>query len=96
MPVESEKDRLELLSDFGVKADLGGRSITGILDDEWIEVGGIESQVPIFTARRSDTNSASRGDTIHINTEFDGTVKYTVAEIRDDGQGMVNIILQKA
>jgi len=90
MPVESDNDRLALLSDFGVDAEIGGKTIIGILDNQYEDANGMSVQVPVFTVRMIDINNVSRTDKIYIEN-----TNYTVAEIQDDGQGIAHIILQK-
>lgn len=90
MPVESDSDRLALLNDFGVSAEIGGKTIIGILDNQYEDANGMAVQVPVFTVRMIDINSVSRGDKIHIEK-----VDYTVEEIQDDGQGIGHVILQR-
>lgn len=90
MPVESDDDRLDILSDFGVNAEVRGKTIVGILDNQYEDSNGIAVQVPVFTVRMIDINGVLRKDGIHIEK-----VDYTVEEIQDDGQGIGHIILQK-
>lgn len=90
MAVESDDDRLAVLSDFGVNAEVGGRTIVGILDNQYEDSNGIAVQVPVFTVRMIDIDGVSRRDKIHIEK-----VDYTIEEVQDDGQGIGHIILQK-
>lgn len=90
MPVESDNDRLAILNDFGIEAKIGGKSIIGILDNQYEDANGMAVQVPVFTVRMIDIANVSRRDVIYIEN-----VKYTVEEIQDDGQGIAHVILQK-
>ena len=90
MPVESDNDRLALLDDFGVNAEIKGKVIVGIFDNQYEDANGMAVQVPVFTVRMIDIDDVSRGDKIHIEK-----TNYTVAEIQDDGQGIAHVILQK-
>ena len=91
MSVESDNDRLAMLSDFGVDAEIGGKVITVIFDDEWIDANGVSSQAPVATARKSDVDGFVKDEKIYLNK-----TNYTFAESpHDDGQGMVHIVLQK-
>ena len=90
MPVESDNDRLAILEDFGVDAEIGGKTIIGILDNQYEDANGMSVQVPVFTVRMIDIDNVSRGDKIHIEK-----TNYTIAEVQDDGQGIGHVILQK-
>lgn len=90
MPVESENDRLALLSDFGVDVEIGGETITGILDNEWQDMNGIAVTVPVLTVRTSDVTNYLRGQALTI-----AGIAYTIQEKMTDGQGIVHIILQE-
>ena len=90
MAVEDDDDRFAMLEDFGVEAEVGGKIIIVIFDDEWIDANGISSQVPVATARKSDVDGFVKGEKIYLNK-----TNYTFAESpHDDGQGKVVIILQ--
>ena len=90
MPVESDNDRLAILNDFGVNAEINGRTIIGILDNQYEDANGMSVQTPVFTVRMLDINDVSRGDKIYIEK-----TNYTIAEVQDDGQGIGHVILQK-
>ena len=90
MPVESDSDRLAMLNDFGGTAEINGRSIIGILDNQYEDANGMAVNVPVFTVRMIDINGVSRTNKIHIQN-----VNYTVEEIQDDGQGIGHVILQE-
>jgi len=90
MPVENDNDRLAILDDFGVEAEIGGKVIIGILDNQYEDANGMSVQTPVFTVRMIDINNVSRGDKIYIEK-----TPYTIAEIQDDGQGIGHVILQK-
>jgi len=90
MPVETDDDRLAILADFGVEAEISGKTIVGVFDNQYEDANGMAVQVPVFTVRMIDINDVSRGDKIYIEK-----TNYTVAEIQDDGQGIAHVILQK-
>jgi hypothetical protein len=95
MPVESDNDRLAILNDFGIEAEINGRTIIGILDNQYEDANGMAVHVPVFTVRMIDMSNVSRGDSIHIDDPYSSVRNYTVAEIQDDGQGIGHVILQK-
>jgi hypothetical protein len=98
MTVENDDMRLEFLQDFGVSdatfTDVSAGSsstITALLQTDYLleETGGevgVETATPIITARSSDVNNVSQGDTIAINS-----VTYTIVEVQDDGTGMTKL-----
>ena len=90
MPVESSDDRLALLADFGVDAEIGGRVIVGILDNQFEDANGMMVQVPVLTVRTADIEQYDRGENIYIED-----TQYTIAEHHVDGLGLTNVILQK-
>jgi hypothetical protein len=97
MAVESADDRAIFLSanDFGVTATIGGSSVTGIFDNDFVEVdagGGVPFAVqqPRFLARTADVSSVSEGTAATIS----GT-SYKVAVRQDDGTGMTTLVLEK-
>ena len=90
MAVEDDSDRLALLDDFGLDVHIKGRVVTGILDNEFSEVGGVASTVPVLWVRSIDIENDSRGDALTI-----GTTDYTIAEMQPDGQGITIVVLQE-
>ena len=88
MPVESDKDRMSYLMDFGVTAKVQGVDVLGILDQEFKDIGGVETFYPIFECRRSDAPNVSHGDSV----VFEGESFY-VASIENDRSGMQQLIL---
>ena len=81
-------------NDFGVTATFDSNSISGIFDNEFIESdGGLEAgigyTVTRFICKTSDVSGASFGDTIIINS-----VAYKIREIRPDGTGMSELIIE--
>lgn len=89
MAVESDEDRLALLSDFGFEVEIGGKSVMAIFDNEWQDGNGIAVTVPVLTVRTIDVEDFPRGQTIYIENK-----KYSLAEPMPDGQGMTHIVLQ--
>lgn len=97
MAVESAADRAIFLSanDFGVTATIGGSSVTGIFDNDFVEVdagGGVPFAVQQarFLARTADVSAVAEGTTATIS----GT-SYKVAVRQDDGTGMTTLVLEK-
>jgi hypothetical protein len=97
MPVESADDRAIFISadDFGVTATYKAGTISGIFDNDFIEVdagGGIPfaMQQPRFLCRTADVTTAVEDDTLVISA-----VTYKIKVRQDDGTGMTNLILEK-
>jgi len=96
MAVETEQDRLNILSDFGVIAEVAGEDVLGILDREFKDIGGIETYYPIFECRRSDAPSVTDGDTVVFKQEDSGggePTTFHVVAIENDREGMQQLIL---
>ena len=97
MAVESAADRAIFLSanDFGVSATIGGSTVSGIFDNDFVEVdtgGGVPfaMQQPRFLCRTADVSSAAEGTAATISG-----VSYKVAVREDDGTGMTVLVLEK-
>lgn len=91
MPVESDDDRLALLADFGVEVEISGKTVIAIFDNGFEDGNGQWITVPVLTAREIDFTDNDKGDSLSI-----ANVKYTIAEEpQPDGQGIVNVLLQK-
>ena len=96
MGVETATDLSAIVNadDFGTNATFNSSSISGIFDNEFVESdGGLEAgigyTVTRFICKTSDVSSASFGDTITINS-----VGYKIREIRPDGTGMSELIIE--
>ncbi len=90
MAVETDNDRADVLSDFGVTVIIGALSITAIFDDGYEDALGSWVTIPILTARTIDVSGYSRGTSLTISG-----VAYTIEEQQPDGQGMSQVILQR-
>ena len=96
MAVESATDLSAIVNtdDFGTTATYDSSSISGIFDNEFVESdGGLEAgigyTVTRFICKTTDVSGASFGDTITINS-----VAYKIREIRPDGTGMSELIIE--
>jgi len=96
MGVESATDLSAYINanDFGTTATFDSNSISGIFDNEFVESdGGLEAgigyTVTRFICQTTDVSGASFGDTITIDS-----VAYKIREIRPDGTGMSELIIE--
>jgi len=96
MGVESATDLSAIVNtdDFGTTATYDSSSISGIFDNEFVESdGGLEAgigyTVTRFICKTTDVSGASFGDTITIDS-----VAYKIREIRPDGTGMSELIIE--
>ena len=96
MSVETATDLSAIVNadDFGTTATFNSSSISGIFDNEFVESdGGLEAgigyTVTRFICKTSDVSGASFGDTITIDS-----VAYKIREIRPDGTGMAELIIE--
>ena len=99
MPVETQEDRLIMLSDFGVDAtytpDGGSPStIKTIFLNEYYSVDagsvGMEMTQPIAVIRTADAPSLAHNDTFVIET-----ITYKAVNVRPDGTGMTEVALEQ-
>lgn len=77
-------------SDFAITATVGGSSVNGILDSEFVEVGDVEAARPVFMCASSDVPSVTHGTTVVAS----GTT-YKVIGIEPDGTGITQLYLQE-
>lgn len=96
--VETDVDRLVLLTDFGVDVvytPQGGASVTirVIFDDEFREVSGGEVDFalhqPKFMCRTVDVPAIAEGDAVVYNG-----ISYEVTVVMTDGTGMTAVMLE--
>ena len=85
------EDFTEFLStdDFAVDALFSGVRVSGIFDESFIEVQGVEGLHPVFTCPQSDVVGIAHGSALTI-----GGVIYHVHGVQRDGTGMVTLILE--
>lgn len=92
MAVETDADRLAFFDtdEFGVSATVGGNSLDGIFDNEYISALDMTGTQPVFLCRSSDAAlySITRGSVLVIN----GT-SYTVQNSEPDGTGITKLVL---
>jgi hypothetical protein len=88
MPVETDKDRLDILTDFGQTVTVGGKDVLAIFDREFKDVGGVESYYPIIECRRIDAPDVKHQDLVVI----DG-ITFHVVGIENDHEGMQQLIM---
>tara|TARA_B110000902_G_C13778262_1_gene387173 strand:+ start:214 stop:492 length:279 start_codon:yes stop_codon:yes gene_type:complete len=75
--------------DFAVDAQILGKTVSGIFEETYIEVMGIEGLHPVFTCALEDVKSVQRGDALSISS-----ASYHVAGVQKDGTGMVGLVLE--
>lgn len=90
MALETDADRLGMLSDFGENYVVNNRTYTGIFDNEYIEELNVSGSVPVLNCRTKDVATVDRGDTLRVRE-----AKYTVKEKQPDELGLTILILQK-
>jgi len=75
----------------GIPADALGTSVAARFDDDYLAVLGIESDAPVLRVSTADVPGITAGISVIFNT-----INYTVVEKHPDGQGITNLILEKA
>jgi len=88
--LETDADRVGMLSDFGESYTVNNRQYTGIFDNEYIEELGVSGSVPVLNCRTKDVATVDRGDTLYVRDS-----NYTVKEKQPDELGLTILILQK-
>ncbi|GKS68992.1 hypothetical protein W03_09960 [Nitrosomonas sp. PY1] len=69
---------------------INGSYVDGAFDNEFIDVGMVESQAPVFECREIDIGIVTQGMTV-----TSGDDAYKVRGIRPDGTGLVKLVLEK-
>jgi hypothetical protein len=96
--MDMSADNLAMLdpTEFGATSLLiAGNPVSGIFDADYFEVtnvdSGVESSQPGVLCRSSDVSGVVHNDPVVV----DG-VNYVVVNIRPDGTGMTELMLEKA
>lgn len=74
---------------FAIVATFDGNDVTGILDREYVEVEGIESNRPVFLCASSDVSGYSRGAVVVA-----GGITYALVTKMPDGTGVDMVVLE--
>lgn len=74
---------------FAVVATFNGISVTGILDKEYVEIEGIESNKPVFLCASSDVAAYSRGAVIVVSG-----ITYSLVTKETDGTGVTMVVME--
>ena len=77
--------------DFGTVATIGAASVMGVFDCATAVEFGILGSGPKFLCKASDVPGIAFGQAVTIES-----VSYAVTEVRPDGTGLVELILDKA
>ena len=90
MTIETASDQAGYLAAFGESVTVGGESVTGIFDYEYVEVNEVESKQPALTVLATDVTDAGHGDAVTVRG-----AGYTIISIQADGTGLVLLVLAK-
>jgi len=85
------EDQGLFLNDFAVSVKLDGKSVSGILDQEYIEVDFTGSTKPTFLYKLSDRPDVAHNSTLILE---DGTSYLVKGPPEPDGTGMNKLILE--
>lgn len=79
--------------DFGTPAlwSYSNSWLPGIFHRAYVEVEGVESREPIFTAEAAAFSDVAQGQTLTI-----GTTVYSVVAVEPDGTGLVRLRLRES
>lgn len=75
---------------FGLDPFGGTMTVTGLLERDYVDVQGIESEMPVLTCRTTDVASVKHGDAVTVNS-----TSYVVRGVRNDGTGMTALALEE-
>lgn len=76
--------------DFAVTATVGGSSVNGIFDYEYVEVNDIAGEAPVLMLSTADAGSAAYGTACVVNS-----TNYLIRVRKDDGVGVTTLILEE-
>ena len=79
------------MEDFGTTATIGAASVMGVFDSATVAEFGILGSAPKFLCKASDVPGITFGQAVTIES-----VGYTVTEVKPDGTGLIELILDKA
>jgi len=71
-------------------AVIGDFTVVGIFETQYVEVQGMEGMRPIFTCEKSKLPEIKHGDAVII-----GSATHHIAGMRQDGTGLISLILEK-
>lgn len=77
-------------NEHGTEAIYNSSTITGIFENNFVAVNGVETSNPTFLCPESDVAGIAHGDVLTI-----GSVPYTVVGTQSDGTGLIFLILQE-
>jgi len=69
---------------------INGNIVDGVFNNEYVTVGMVESQSPVFECRESDIGVVTNGMVISS-----GVMQYKVRGLQPNGSGMTKLILEK-
>jgi len=76
--------------DFGEPVTWGGASLTGILDNDWVDVGDYSQTAPILTIPRSSVPSVwAAGDSVTVSGD-----SYRVVDVQLSEPQVARVILR--
>ena len=89
MPMTEDFTAFFNSSEHGTEATYNAASVVGIFEDQFVEVGGIESVKPTFLCSTADVSGIAHNDNITINA-----IIYAVVGLQPDGTGVILLILK--
>ena len=75
---------------FAVTATIGGVEVTGILDNQYVEVLDSAGTHPVLTCKTADVAEATEGTAVII-----AGVEYEVIVPQPDGTGITQLVLEE-
>ena len=90
MAIENDVDRLNILTAFGSDIVVAGSTVTGIVDKEYREVGGIESEYMVADCRSIDVSGVTHGASV-----VHGAINFEIVGVEDDNEGITTFVLMR-
>lgn len=73
----------------------GGHSAGGVFGIEYVDTFGMANRAPSFRCVAADLPGMAQGQAVSVDYA-DTVVNYTVREVRQDGTGLLQLILEAA
>ena len=86
----TDLDNIMNADEFGIAAVVDGDAVTGIFDNNYVEIEGVSGTYPVLTCKTSDVSGAAQGDVVTVNS-----TSYRIASVQPDGTGVTQLVLEE-
>jgi len=90
MPMTEDFTAFFDTDEHATAATYNASTVNGIMEDQFVEVNGMEATKPTFLCAEADVSGIAHGSSITINA-----IVYSVVGHQPDGTGLILLILQE-